>query len=191
MSASPGGGYYPQEAYYAPGWSAPAQTEPPRRGRGRTWLVVVAVGVLVLGLLAWGLTTLLAGMRSRPLGEVDEPTTAHSRQLDVGHCLETMPEDGDVDRVRLAPCADPHAAEVVGVHTYRADEWPGQEAVDDEAAAACEMDTRQREAGFRAVVWTPSEAGWGQGDRRGLCLAWLPDGAASGSFTEGDEVTTS
>lgn len=191
MTTTPPGGYYPHEPYYAPGWSTPAQPEPPRRGRRRTWVVVVAVVVLVLGLAAWGLATLRLSMQTRPLGAVERPTTAHSRQLDVGHCLATLPEDGVVESVELVPCADPHVAEVVGVHTFRADAWPGQAAVDDEAAAACEMDTRQREAGFRPVVWTPSEAGWGQGDRRGLCLAWLPDGEARGSFTEADEVTTS
>lgn len=190
MSAPTGGGYYPQEPYYAPGWTGPAAPVPPRRRRTALVVVLVLVGVLVLGLAAWGAVVLRQGMQTRLLGEVDRPTTAHSRQLDVGHCLATLPADGTVDRVDLVPCADPHVAEVVGVHPFRSDEWPGQDAVDDESAAACEMDAAQAAAGFRAVVWSPSQESWAQGDRRGLCLAWLPDGEARGSFAAGDEVTT-
>lgn len=189
MSAPTGGGYYPQEPYYAPGWSGPASPVPPRRSRTPLVIVLVLVGVLVLGLAAWGVVVLRLSMQTRVLGEVDRPTSAHSRQLDVGHCVASMPADGDVGRVDLVPCADPHVAEVVGVHPFRADAWPGQRAVDDEAAASCEMDSTQVAAGFRAVVWSPSEESWAQGDRRGLCLAWLEDGEARGSFAAGDEVT--
>ncbi|MBX9244810.1 hypothetical protein ICW40_08300 [Actinotalea ferrariae] len=183
------GGYYPQEPYYAPGWSAPAAPEPPRRSRRGRWVAVVAIALLVLGLLTWGLVTLRLSMQTRTLGAVEEPTTTHSRRLDVGHCLATLPGDGDVASVDLVPCADPHAAEVVGVHTFRADAWPGRDAVEADAVAACEMDTRQAELGFRPVVWTPSESSWGQGDRRGLCLAALDEGTARGSFTTADDVT--
>lgn len=183
-------GYYPQEAFYAPGWSAPASPPPTRRQR-RLWPVLLAIGiVLVLALGTGGYLAMRLATDTSPLDEVEERTEVAAGRLDVGHCLATMPGDGEVNRVTLVPCAEPHEAEVVGVHTFRADEWPGDQAVVDEATAACEMDTTQAAAGFVPVVWTPSEAAWGQGDRLGLCLAWLEKGAARGSFTAGDEVTT-
>ncbi len=191
MSTSGGGGYYPQEPYFAPGWSAPQPgTEPPRRNRRALVLVLVLTGVAVLGLVAWAVITFVTSARTSTLGEVTDPTQVHARRLDVGHCVETLPQDGRVARVDVVPCEDPHVAEVVGAHPFRSDAWPGRSTVEAEATAACEMDTAQRDAGFRAVVWTPSEASWGQGDRRGLCLAWLDEGQARGSFAAGDEVTT-
>lgn len=180
--------YYPQQAYYAPGWQAPVPLPtPPAPRRGRTVLAVVG-GVLVLGLVAGLAVAARYFLDIRPLGEVDGPRSATARQLAPGHCIEDLPADGEVVRVRVVPCDEPHAAEVVGVLALRGDVWPGQDEVDDEVTAYCEMDTAQRDAGFRPVVWSPSEAGWAQGDRRGLCLAWLDGGGATGSFTADEPV---
>ncbi len=51
------------------------------------------------------------------------------------------------------------------------------------------MDSAEQALGLRPVVWAPTEQGWNQGDRTGLCLAWLPSGTMRGSFTAGDQVT--
>lgn len=180
-------GYYPQRAYYAPGWQAPVETPPPPRRR-RPVLAVLAV-VLAVALAAGVVVGVLWWRDSRPLGEVTDPRTATARQLDVGHCVADLTDDGTVARVRVVPCEQPHEAEVVGAHEIRADAWPGQGDVDAEATAACEMDTAQRDAGFAPVVWSPSSTGWGQGDRRALCLAWSGGDPVTGSFITGDEVS--
>jgi hypothetical protein len=183
----PGPGYYPQEAYYAPGWSASAQPAParPRRGPGILLLVVVVAAVTVASGIA-----LRTWADQRPLGEVSGTVSANVRQLTTGHCLRDLPADGRVDRVDVVPCSEPHAAEVVALHELADGPWPGRTAVDREATAACEMDTTQSDAGFRPVVWTPSEASWGQEDRTSLCLAWFEGGGVRGSWTDGDRVTT-
>jgi len=104
----------------------------------------------------------------------------------TGHCIADLPRDGEVARVELVPCSHPHEAEVVGLLTLPDESWPGQESVDNQVTRWCEMDSAQQEAGFQPVVWTPSRRGWGQGDHRGVCLAWLDGGGATGSFTDGD-----
>ena len=145
---------------------------------------VVVIAVLVIGLTggtAFGLRMLLD---MRPLGEVNGRVSAHAGQLQTGHCLATLPPDGAVGRVSVVPCGAEHEAEVVGLLDLPGSEWPGQDEVDRRVQAWCEMDTAQREAGYRAVVWTPSERGWGQGDRTGVCLAAL-DGAAGAVTDEG------
>jgi hypothetical protein len=183
-------GYYPQQPYYAPGWQAPVPTDPAARGRRRTRILLGVGGVLTLALLvglALGGRYLLA---TRPLGDVATARDATPRQLAVGHCIEELPDDGEVGRVRVVPCAEPHAAEVVGELALPAGPWPGQAEVDRRVIAWCEMDTAQRDAGFAPVVWAPGEAAWGQGDRRGLCLAWFDGGGVTGSFTAGDRVST-
>lgn len=178
--------YYPEQPYYAPGWG-PASPPPRRRGPARAVLVAV-LALLVLALVAGAVLGALTLRDTRPLGEVEDPTTAATRRLDVGHCIAELPADGAVERVRVVPCAEPHEAEVVGVLDLPGGGWPGRSQVQSRLTAWCEMDTAQQEAGFRAVVWAPSEAGWDQGDRQGLCLAWTGGGSATGSLTADDEV---
>lgn len=165
-------GYYPQEAFHAGGWTPP---DPAVGRRRRRRVLLVAAGVVAVLVVVGGVVGVRAWLDRRPLGEVTAARTATVAQLDVGHCVEDLPEDGEVVRVRVVPCDEPHAAEVVAVHTLEGDAWPGQRAVDREVAAACEMDTAQAEAGLRPVVWAPSERSWASGDRRGLCLAWSGD----------------
>ncbi len=162
-------GYYPQQPYYAPGWTQAATQPRSRRGRRIalfTTLAVVVVAVLgavaVAGLYWWS---------TKPIGDVTSPTSANARQVRPGHCIRDLPADGSVGTVTLVPCDDPHEAEVVGSLRYDDDAWPGEDAVTEQAAAWCEMDNAQVEAGLRAVVWTPSEQSWSQGDRAALCLA--------------------
>lgn len=148
-------------------------------------VIVALVGVSILGAGVAGLRYLTD---TRPLGEVEGPVTAAVRRVDVGHCIEDLPSDGEVSRVRVVPCDDPHRAEVVGALDLTEEEWPGRSTVERTARAYCEMDRTQTELGFRPVVWQPSEQGWGQGDRRVLCLAWSDVAAVTGSFTAGDDV---
>jgi hypothetical protein len=180
-------GYYPQQAYYAPGWTGPAAPPSPRRRRGAILAAVITLAaVVVLGGAAWGIGYWL---QTRSLGEIDAPTTATTRQVTVGHCMAELPRDGSVARVRLVPCAEPHEAEVVGVLALGPGPWPGQESVEAQVERWCEMDTAQQEAGFTAVAWTPSARGWAQGDTQGVCIAWFEGGGVTGSWAEGDVVT--
>ncbi|GGC03360.1 septum formation family protein [Cellulomonas carbonis] len=180
----PAAGWYPQEAYYAPGWSAPVQQPAPRAPRDRRRLLVPLAAVLTLAVVVGGALGARYWADTRTLGEVEGEVSAAPRQLTTGHCVETLPDDGALGRVTVVPCDVRHEAEVVGVHTYDDGPWPGQDAVDREAGAACEMDSAQTEAGARAVVWAPGRVAWQQGDREALCLAWSPEGAV-GSWADG------
>lgn len=171
--APPPAGYYPQQPYYAPGWTQPATQPPPRRRRNVALFSALTVVVLAVlgtitaaGLYWWG---------TRPIGDVTSPTGANARQVRPGHCIRDLPTDGSVGRVTLVPCSDAHEAEVVGSLRLDDGDWPGEAAVAEQASAWCEMDNAQIAAGYRAVVWTPSEQSWSQGDRAALCLAWQGD----------------
>jgi hypothetical protein len=189
VSTPPPEGYYPQQPYYAPGWQAPVPATPPPKDRRKVRIALAVVGTLVLlGLVAGGVTAARFFLDTRPLGDVEQAMEVNARRLDVGHCVSDLPADGAVNRVRVVPCEDPHAAEVVGVHTLEDGPWPGDDAVRTRVENACEMDNAQVDGGFRAVVWSPSAGSWSQGDRRGLCLAWHGDGDVRGSFTLGEDV---
>lgn len=183
-AATPPTGWYPQEAYYAEGWQAPAE-QVVRRRPARS-LVRVVVAVLVLASVGTVTAVLLRRAAVLPVGDVTSPVTANARQVRPGHCVAELPEDGAVARVRLVPCDEPHEAEALALHDLGDGAWPGALDVRRRATDACEMDAAQAEAGARAVVWTPSEQGWADGDRTALCLAWHPDGAVTGSWRTGD-----
>lgn len=177
-------GYYPQQTYYAPGWTAPPEAVAPRRSHTRLFLGL-AIGLLVLLLIAGGIAWYLHWQRTRSLGEITTETGATAQQVAAGHCIAELPDDGSVSQVTLVPCDEPHEAQVVGTNALQQDTWPGQAAVDDEIAAWCEMDRAALELGFQAVVWTPTESSWSQGDHRGVCIAWHQDGAVTGSLEDG------
>ncbi|WP_282944921.1 DUF4190 domain-containing protein [Cellulomonas endometrii] len=143
------------------------------RGRG---LAVAGLVLGGLGTLAWaalaaaGIGTALA---SRPLPpDVAAPVDARAVQLVTGNCLAELPEDGPVDRLRVVPCADEHAAQVVSAYEFGADAaWPGAAEAAARVAAGCDLTAAEQERGLTMVAWSPTERSWAAGDRTGLCVA--------------------
>ncbi|WP_373309971.1 DUF4190 domain-containing protein [Cellulomonas chitinilytica] len=144
---------------------------------GAVGTVALVVGVVVAVLTA-------SAQRSLP-PDVPEARDAHAAQLVTGNCLAALPADGTVETVRVVPCAEPHAAQVVTDYEFTSNAvWPGQDAADARVARACVLDDDEAAAGVRTVTWAPTEAGWSRGDRRGLCLAVLDDDV-TGSLLDG------
>ncbi|WP_431838515.1 DUF4190 domain-containing protein [Cellulomonas sp. Y8] len=158
----------------------------PRRGRG---LAVAGVVLGALTTLAWiALAAVLVGsaQAQRPLpSDVAEPVDAHAVQLVPGSCLADVPDDGPVDRVRVVPCADPHAAQAVSSYAFEPDAaWPGAAEASARVAASCDLTAAEREQGTRMLAWAPTEASWARGDRAGLCVA-VPPAPVTGSLLDG------
>lgn len=148
------------------------------RGRGLAVAGVVlgTIGTLVVaGLVAVAVNGFLG---TRPLPpDVTDARDAHARQLVTGNCLDPLPDDGEVDEVRVVPCADPHAAQVISQYEFGSDAvWPGQAAADRRVATACQVSAAETEAGLTPVTWAPTEQSWEDGDRTGLCLLHRADG---------------
>lgn len=179
----------PEDVYapthYAPGWVEASDAR--SRARRRTVVVSVVAGVLVAVAAAGTLgAQALTASRSRPLpADVTAPTRAYAVQLVTGSCLADLPPDGDVDRVDVVPCADPHAAQVVAQYAFDpAAVWPGQPDAHRRVARACVLSDAEVAAGVRVVTWAPSQESWARGDRDGLCLA-VPPQPVTGSFVDG------
>jgi len=89
-----------------------------RTGRGGRPGRALAVVGLVLG-LAWSVVAVAAGvslLRGPALdGDVPEPVGRASAHLREGNCVRNLPVGGEVRRVSLVPCADPHTAQVIHV----------------------------------------------------------------------------
>lgn len=124
--------------------------------------------------------------RSRPLpADVTAPTQAYAVQLVTGSCLAALPDDGEVDRVDVVPCADRHVAQVVAQYAFDAAAvWPGQDGAHARVARACVLSEEEVAGGVRLVTWAPTESGWAGGDRTGLCVA-VPPEPVTGSFVDG------
>lgn len=177
----PGPPPYPGAPGYGP---PPGSVGPPRRRRG--WgIAAIAAGA---ALLITGGVLLAQWSRAIPLTDTDVTATRWPGALGPGHCVETLPADGPVTSVTVVPCDRPHQGEVLARRYLSGEEFPGKAAVTETAVAACEMDRTQSDLGFRPVVWTPGEGAWGMDRTAALCLAALPSGTATGSFTAGDEV---
>ncbi len=148
------------------------------RGRGLAiaGIAVGAIGAVVV--IAIGALAVTAALGSRPLAaDVDAPRDVHSRQLVTGNCLDPLPDNGVVDAVRVVPCDDPHAAQVISQFAFDPDAvWPGQAAADRRVATACEISAAETEAGLTRITWAPTERSWNDGDRTGLCLLHRADG---------------
>ncbi|MBO9553463.1 MAG: DUF4190 domain-containing protein [Cellulomonas sp.] len=156
------------------------------RGRGLAVAGVVLGAVGTVALAAGIVVAVLTASAQRPLPpDVPHARDAHAAQLVTGNCLESLPTDGAVETVRVVPCAEPHTVQVVTDYEFTSDAvWPGQDAADARVARACVLEDDEVAAGVRAVTWAPTEAGWARGDRRGLCLAVLPDDV-TGSLLDG------
>ncbi|WP_231505195.1 DUF4190 domain-containing protein [Cellulomonas sp. URHE0023] len=156
------------------------------RGRGLAIAGLVLGAISTVALLAAGVVGVLTWTGTRPLpSDVGSARDAHAQQLVTGNCLASLPADGRVDTVRVAPCAESHAAQVVTVYEFLEDSiWPGQRAVDARVARSCVLDQAELDAGVTAVTWAPTEQSWSRGDRTGLCLAVVEGGGVTGSFLD-------
>ncbi|RYV51629.1 DUF4190 domain-containing protein [Pengzhenrongella frigida] len=148
--------------------------------RGR-WLAIagVALGTISTLVVAGLLVVAVNGvLETRPLPpDVTAARDAHARQLVTGNCLDPLPDDGEVNDVRVVPCTDPHAAQVISQYEFESDAiWPGQAAADRRVATACQVSAAETEAGLTPVTWAPTEQSWEDGDRTGLCLLHRADG---------------
>ncbi|MCC2336337.1 hypothetical protein [Cellulomonas wangsupingiae] len=142
-------------------------------------VVLLAVGAVVG-------TQAVTDARTRPLPpDVSVPTDAYAVQLVSGSCLAELPADGEVGRVRVVPCSEAHAAQVVTQYAFDpAGVWPGQDGAHARVARACVLSDEEVAAGVRLVTWAPTRSGWSDGDRTGLCVA-VPTSPVTGSFVDG------
>jgi hypothetical protein len=145
---------------------------------GAVWTVLLGIASTA-GFAAWQAT--------RPLPTaISQPQTAYVGQLVTGNCLERLPPDGEVSTVRVVPCTESHAAQVITDYRFVAGStWSGQDRADARVAGACQLTVAERDEGLRLVAWAPSEASWNRGDRTGLCLATIDGGGVTGSFLDG------
>ncbi len=152
-----------------------------KKGRG------MAIAGIVLGalwLLAGGIGTALslAGEADRADdGSVTRRGSVKVDALRTGDCPTSLP-DGVIRTIDLAPCSQPHRAEVYGTFTLTGSRFPGEEETTRLANSGClerliTFVGKPREASFEIYYLTPTSATWAVGDRTVHCLLTTANGA--------------
>ena len=96
--------------------------------------------------------------------------------IKVGDCLNDGGAEGEVTSVPTISCDEPHDSEAYLSHMVPDGEFPGQEAVFEEAEAAClaEFESYVGNVYEESMVgfsyFYPTESSWATGDREVLCL---------------------
>ena len=153
----------------------------------RTPAVLVALAAVVLAACSGGGAS--AGIRNAK-DVVVKPGEWSVFDLHVGDCL-APPEDlkpGEISKIHVVPCTDPHRQEVFASVADKADAFPGTGALDQFASTGCvqELQTKLAVApsdGYFVSYLLPSFDSWNKNDdKKVTCVLVFPtEGQVSGS----------
>jgi len=163
-----------------------------RRFHSSTKLGLTVAAVLAFGLSLSGCTALFPSSAppatDSQTGEEIEQTDTDVFTLSVGQCLNDT-SGTEVTEVPIVDCADEHDFEVYGEFELSGDEFPGDDAIDEQADAQC-LDLFQPFVGisyddsvYGYTYFTPTEGSWTDGnDRLVSCLIGDPEAKVVGSL---------
>ncbi len=108
--------------------------------------------------------------------------------IKVGDCLNDGDAGGEVSTVPTVDCAEPHDSEAYASIIMDDGDFPGTEAVDDQAVSGCTAEFAPfvgldyESSAYDFSYYYPTEESWASGDREILCLIVDPDGQTTGSL---------
>ncbi len=113
-----------------------------------------------------------------PTADVEvAPAEVSIEGLEPGTCLQ-QPATDVFFEVDTVSCNEPHDFEVIGTVLLTGSDFPGEDALYDRAIGACiaEFETYVGTSYDTSIWWlhtfTPTVAGWAEGDRRATCLVF-------------------
>lgn len=96
--------------------------------------------------------------------------------LTVGDCFNDPDTLSEVSDVEMVECSEPHDNEVYATYDIAGSDFPGQDAVQADAAEGC-VDRFEAYVGrdfmsssLNVSALTPTDQSWGQGDREVVCF---------------------
>jgi len=124
-------------------------------------------------------------------GKSGQPDVSLLR-LEVGTCLNDVeqPIGQDMTDVPLVPCDEPHESEVFAEVVLEDDEFPGIDAVTEEASTRCleefsrfiGLDYQDSQLSFH--YYYPTETSWSVGDRSIFCVGFEPGSLTTGTLSD-------
>jgi len=137
---------------------------------------LVWIGVFILGLAGCQ-----AGERSDERPSTQMPTV-NVLELEVGTCLNDVdqPLAQDLVDVPAVECTTPHQSEVFAAVTVDGSDYPGIDALTDQAVQGCQAEF-QRFVGVEFAAselnfhyYYPTQSSWAVGDRSIYCVIFDP-----------------
>jgi len=172
----PPDGGYPVPPPYAP--------EQPRKKRTRLIVTLAIAGVVVLGLVIFGVVTgLNQGAERNDSGQITSAGNLSAFDVKVGDCFDLPDPNGEVTDLSGVPCTDPHDAEVYATFDIDGQDFPGTDKVIAEAERGCSRRFKDfvglpyRRSELELQYLYPTSDSWDtQNDREVVCAVTEPDG---------------
>ncbi len=129
-----------------------------------------------------------AETRDAQSGEIVGGGTTDVFTLSVGDCLNDESSSEEVSEVPTVPCSEPHQYEVYGEVTLTGDEWPGDEAVTQQADDGCSAQFQPftgiayEDSTLEFNYYTPTKGSWEEMDDRLVTCVIFDTAATTGSL---------
>jgi hypothetical protein len=154
----------------------------------RTSLTALTLGAAAIALAG---CSLLPGGGGNPTGgdtPAPEGDTVDVFTVQVGDCLNDGGIEGEVSETVVIDCAEPHDSEAYASIQIQDGDFPGDQAVEDQAIADCTTEFNNfvgldyQSSSLDFAYYYPTEESWANGDREILCLIVDPAGQVEGSL---------
>ena len=165
----------------------PPANERVRPGRRGSWLItaVVVIVLIAVAAAAGALYVTTHGFRPKTIVTY-RPAAVFA--LRAGDCINSSPNGLSVT---ILSCATPHEAEVFATFRLTGSDWPGNAAVQQQAANGCAnriagyVNPQLLNAGLAQEYVYPDQEAWKAGVRTVVCEVSAASGPLSGSVRQG------
>jgi hypothetical protein len=136
-------------------------------------LLAITLGAASFALAGCSLLPGGGGGTDTPTGEGDNTDVF---TIKVGDCLNDGGVEGEVSEVPTVDCAEPHDSEAYASIMMDDGDFPGDQAVEDQAVADCTTEFNSfvgvdyQDSALDFAYYYPTEESWANGDREILCL---------------------
>jgi len=152
-------------------------------------LALVTVGVASLALAGCSLLgNITSGSDTSTGTDTSDGNDTDVFTIAVGDCLNDGDVEGEVSTVKTIDCAEPHDSEAFASVIMDDGDFPGDQAVADQAVADCTTQFTSfvgidyNASALNFSYYYPTSASWEQGDREILCLVYDPAGQVTGTL---------
>lgn len=107
--------------------------------------------------------------------------------LEIGQCFDDTDETGEVSEVPIVDCDEPHDNEVYHLFDVAGSDYPGDDAVQEQAGEQClnsfesYVNSAYAESEFYYGWLTPTSGSWDGGDREVVCILFADGEQVAGS----------
>ncbi len=146
---------------------------------------VMAIIGIVLGVMWTMLTVLFIVLAIHSAGH------GNIGRLQAGDCFDNTHPGRVSAQVRLVSCTQPHNGQVVGTFMLPGNAWPGDGAVNREAATGCAamlgsvLRQHRLGSGISGLNFSPDQQAWSSGTRAVTCVLLDPNATHTGSMLAG------